>query len=304
MTQIFTKEGISGRAMSELSCEAALKIGRALALILQNRTGRRTKAVIGRDTRLSGELLTVSFAAGFCSAGSDSHLLGVVPTPAVSYLTQKYGADVGVMLTASHNSYEFNGIRFFDSRGFSLSDDITAEIARLVTEAPNEMRLSGGEEIGSLVTEKNAEWDYVRGLIKQIDGDLSRMRIAIDCANGSACGTAEKFFRGIGAGVSLINNEPDGRNINSGCGTTDLSALQKYVVDSPISTDFSTMHNGRRKGADTRRRPHHGGFGLRDEGPAEAFGKYLRSRAVDELGLFQMGKGERDCRCDRLGLRQ
>ena len=231
MTQIFTKEGISGRAMSELSCEAALKIGRALALILQNRTGRRTKAVIGRDTRLSGELLTVSFAAGFCSAGSDSHLLGVVPTPAVSYLTQKYGADVGVMLTASHNSYEFNGIRFFDSRGFSLSDDITAEIARLVTEAPNEMRLSGGEEIGSLVTEKNAEWDYVRGLIKQIDGDLSRMRIAIDCANGSACGTAEKFFRGIGAGVSLINNEPDGRNINSGCGTTDLSALQKYVVE-------------------------------------------------------------------------
>lgn len=231
MTKLFSKDGISGRAMSELSCEKALQIGRALALIFQNRTGRRAKAVIGRDTRLSGELLTVSLAAGFCSAGSDAHILGVVPTPAVSYLVQKYSADVGVMLTASHNTYEFNGIKLFDSRGFDMPEDIIAEIARLVDDAPDEARLSGGDQIGALVTEKNAEWDYVRGLIKQIDGDLSRMRIAIDCANGSACGTAEKFFRGIGAGVSLINNTPDGRNINRECGTADLAPLQKYVVE-------------------------------------------------------------------------
>lgn len=231
MTKLFTSEGASGRAITELSCEVAMQTGRALALLMQNRSGRRAKILIGRDTRISGEILTLSFAAGCCSAGADAHILGVVPTPAVSYLTEKYSAEAGVMITASHNTFEFNGIRIFDSRGFSASLEILSEIERLVTEAPNEMALSGGEQIGSIVYEKNAEWDYVRGLMKKIDADLDRTRIAIDCANGAACGTAEKFFRGIGATVILINNTPDGKNINQNCGTSDLELLKKCVID-------------------------------------------------------------------------
>lgn len=231
MTKLFTQDGASGRAMTELSCETAMMIGRALALIMQNRTGRRAKIVIGRDTRLSGEILTVSLAAGCCSVGADAHILGIVPTPAVSYLTEKYSADAGVMVTASHNTYEFNGVKLFDSRGIALQPELIDEIERLVTEANDEMAVQGGENVGAIVVEKNAEWDYVRGLIKHIDGNLSRMRIAVDCANGAACGTAEKFFKGIGASVTMINNTPDGRNINSECGTTDLAPLQKCVAE-------------------------------------------------------------------------
>lgn len=231
MTKLFTSDGVSGRAVTEFTCEAAMQTGRALAILMQNRTGRRAKILIGRDTRISGEILTLSFAAGCCSAGADAHILGIVPTPAVSYLTEKYSADAGVVITASHNTYEFNGIRLFDSRGFSASPELIEEIDRLVIEAPEEAALSGGEQIGSIVYEKNAEWDYVRWLIKNTDADLSRMRIAIDCANGAACGTAEKFFRGVGATVILINNTPDGKNINQNCGTSDLEPLKQCVLD-------------------------------------------------------------------------
>lgn len=231
MTKLFTHDGISGRAMTELDCETAMRIGGALALILQNRTGRKAKILIGRDTRISGEILSLSVAAGCCSAGSDAHILGVIPTPAVSYLCGKYSADAGIMVTASHNPYEFNGIKMFDSRGFDIAPEIISEVERLTVSSPSEMRISGGENIGAVINEKNAEWDYVRGLIKHIDAGLARMRVAVDCANGAACGTAEKFFRGIGATVTLINSSPDGRNINDGCGTTDLTQLVRCVVE-------------------------------------------------------------------------
>lgn len=230
MTKLFTPEGASGRAITELSCEAVMKTGRALAVLLQNRVGRRAKILIARDTRLSGEILTMSFAAGCCSAGADAHILGVLPTPAVSYLSEKYSADAGVMITASHNTYEFNGIQVFDGFGYNLSAELWSEIERLVTVAEQEMQVSGGEQIGGIIYEKNAEWDYVRWLIKQTEVDLSRTRIVVDCANGATSSTAEKFFRGVGTNVTFINNSPDGRNINCG-GTVDITALQKSVIE-------------------------------------------------------------------------
>ena len=231
MSKLFTTEGVSGHAISELSCETVMGIGRALAMILQNRSGKRAKILIGRDTRLSGEILCAAFAAGCCSAGADVHVLGVIPTPAVSYLSERYSADAGVMISACHNGYEYNGIRIFGEHGYSLSDELWSEIERLVTRAPGEMKCSGGENIGKIVYEKNAEWDYVRALIKQIDADLGRMRVAIDCGNGAASTAAEKFYRGIGANIVLINNAPDGRNINKNCGTVDLAALSQCVID-------------------------------------------------------------------------
>lgn len=246
MARLFTPEGASGRAITEFSCEAAMQIGKALALLMQNRAGRPAKIVVGRDTRLSGEILTNSFAAGCCAAGADVRLLGIITTPAVSCLAEKYSADAGVMITASHNTYEFNGIKIFDGNGYYLSLDLLQEIERLVTKAPQEMKCSGGDIIGNVTVEKNAEWDYIRTLMKQIDGDLAKMRIAIDCANGAVCSTAEKFFRGIGATTILINNAPDGKNINDSCGTVNTEQLAKCVVDNRCHAGLAFDGDGSR----------------------------------------------------------
>ena len=246
MAKIFTDDGASGHAVTELTCETVMGIGRALATILSNRNGRRAKILIGRDTRLSGEILCASLASGCCSAGADAHILGIVPTPAVSYLCEKYQADAGVMLTASHNGYEYSGITVFDSRGFLLSTDLWQEIERLVTRAPGEMVPQGGEMIGSIREEKNAEWDYVRALLKQIDTDLDRMKIAIDCANGAVSTAAEKFFRGVGANIIMINNAPDGKNINENSGTVDLESLSQCVIQNRCQAGLAFDGDGGR----------------------------------------------------------
>lgn len=217
--------------MSELTVDMAMLIGKAAALTLSKTSHHKSKILIGKDTRISGDVIEAALIAGICSVGADVHLLGVVPTPAVAYLTVKYGADAGVVISASHNSYEFNGIKLFSSTGYKLPDEIENEIERLVLDARDEITNADCDSIGHIYTEKNAEWDYVRFLIKQIDSDLGRMKIAVDCANGAASTTAEKFFRGINANVTFLNNNPDGYNINRNCGSTDLSALSKYVVE-------------------------------------------------------------------------
>ncbi len=227
----FTPDGVSGRAITEISCEMILRAGRALALILSNRLARKPKILIGRDTRISSDIFCAAFSAGCCSAGADAHILGVLPTAGVSELTKRYGADAGVMITAAHNSFEFNGIVFFGPDGGELRGEILSEVERLTFSDKAETLCSGGDNIGTITHEKNAEWDYVRGLLKETEADLARMRVVIDCANGAAYTAAEKFFRGIGAGITLINNAPDGKNINLSCGTTDLSSLSKAVIE-------------------------------------------------------------------------
>lgn len=231
MGRLFGTDGVRGVAISELTVDMAMLIGKAAALTLSKASHRKSKILIGKDTRVSGDVIESALIAGICSVGADVHLLGVVPTPAVAYLTVKYGADAGVVISASHNSYEFNGIKLFSGTGYKLPDEIENEIERLVLDAPNEIVNADCDTIGRIYTEKNAEWDYVRYLIKQIDSDLGRMKIAVDCANGAASATAEKFFRGINANVTFLNNTPDGYNINRNCGSTDLSGLSKYVVE-------------------------------------------------------------------------
>ncbi len=227
---VFNPDGASGRAVTELSCEMMLKMGRAAALILSNRLAKKPTVLIGRDTRLSGEIFSAAFAAGFCSAGGDARILGVIPSAGTARLVRKYGADAGVMISAAHNSFEFNGVSFFGSDGRAAKAEVLGEIARLCASDSAETLCKGGEDIGRIINEKNAEWDYVRALIKSIDGDLVRMRVVVDCANGAAFSAAEKFFRGIGAGVTAINNTPDGKNINLGCGTENTDALIKAVA--------------------------------------------------------------------------
>ncbi len=231
MGRLFGTDGARGIAISELTCETAMNIGRAAALVLTKTTNKKPKILIGKDTRISGDVLEAALVAGICSVGADAHILGVVPTPAVALLVKKYGADAGVMISASHNPVEFNGIKLFSGEGFKLPDSIENEIEELVLDNPENICLSSGTLIGRVVYEKNAEWDYVRHIMKTIDGDFRGLKVAIDCANGASSSCAEKLFKGMGANCIFINNTPDGTNINKECGSTDMRALCKAVVD-------------------------------------------------------------------------
>ncbi len=247
MGRLFGADGaVKGETLGDISCELSMAIGRACAYVLSKRNHRRAKILIGKDTRSSCKILESALIAGICSAGGDADLLGVVPTPAVAYLTVKYGADAGIMISASHNSYEFNGIRIFSASGDHLTDSVESEIERLVLDAPDEVPDAGADSLGDILTEKNAEWDYVRYLLRDIHTDLGRLRIVVDCANGAAYETAVKFFRGLGITAKFINIEPDGVNINAGCGTEDLSGLGKAVVDSRAHCGIALDGDGSR----------------------------------------------------------
>jgi len=231
MGRLFGTDGARGVAITELTCEIAMNIGRALAVVLMKGSKHKPIIFVGKDTRISSNVLEAALVAGICSVGADAHILGVIPTPAISILVQKYKADAGVMISASRNSVEFNGIKLFSNTGFRLSDNIKEEIERIILDNPEQIKLAEGAEIGRITYDEKAEWDYVRYVMKNIEGDLRDIKVAIDCANGSASSTAVKLFKGLGANCIFINNEPDGTNINKNCGSTYLEALQKCVVE-------------------------------------------------------------------------
>ena len=231
MGRLFGTDGARGIAITELTCETAMNMGRAAALVLTKTTNKKPKILIGKDTRVSGDVLEAALVAGICSVGADAHILGVVPTPAVAMLVKKYEADAGVMISASHNPVEFNGIKLFSGEGFKLPDAIEKEIEDLVLDNPSDICLSSGTLIGRVVYEKNAEWDYVRYIMKNIDGDFRGLKVAIDCANGASSSCAEKLFKGMGANCVFVNNTPDGTNINKDCGSLYMDKLCRTVVD-------------------------------------------------------------------------
>lgn len=231
MGRLFGTDGARGVAITELTCELAMQIGRAAALVLTKETNHKAKIIIGKDTRISGDILESALVAGICSVGADAHILGVVPTPAVAMLVKKYNADAGVMISASHNSVEFNGIKLFSGSGFKLSDEIENEIEELILDRPDDIELKDGCELGHIYYEKDAVWDYVRHVMKTVDIDLRGIKVCIDCANGSSSVCAEKIFDGLGANCIMINDKPDGTNINKNCGSTHIEGLQKAVVE-------------------------------------------------------------------------
>ena len=231
MGRLFGTDGARGVAITELTCETAMNIGRAAALVLTKTTNRKPKILIGKDTRISGDVLEAALIAGICSVGADAHVLGVVPTPAVAMLVKKYEADAGVMISASHNPVEFNGIKLFAGTGFKLPDSIENDIEQLVLDNPESICLSSGSLIGRVIYEKNAQWDYIRYIMKTIEGDFRGLKVCIDCANGASSECAEKLFKGLGANCVFINNKPDGTNINANCGSTHMDALCKATVD-------------------------------------------------------------------------
>ena len=228
---LFGTDGVRGRANSEpMTAEIAMRIGMAAGQVF-NRGGHRHRAVIGKDTRLSGYMIEQALTAGFLSVGIDVLLLGPVPTPAVGFLTRSMRADVGVMVSASHNPYEDNGIKLFGPDGFKLSDAVESEIQALVA-APSTIKLAGSREIGRAKRLDDAAGRYIeavkasaaRGL------DLSDLKIVIDCANGAAYKVAPTVLWELGAEVISIGVSPDGFNINGKCGSTHPALLQENVV--------------------------------------------------------------------------
>lgn len=229
MGRLFGTDGARGVANSELTCELAMNIGRAAATVLIAVEHRRPRVVIGKDTRVSSDMLEAALVAGLCSVGADVQLLGVVPTPAVAYLVRRYEADAGIMISASHNPCEYNGIKIFNEEGYKLSDSLEERIEAMVLDGAGELPCPVGGDVGRVSRCETAVDDYVRHLVDAADIDLHDMKLAVDCANGSASATAEKLFSHLGADCVFLSNRPDGVNINDNCGSTHMEALSDYV---------------------------------------------------------------------------
>ena len=230
MHRLFGTDGVRGLANEALSCERATQIGRALGTLLSSQHKYRPKVLIGRDTRLSSPMLACALAAGLCSVGSDAVDLGVVPTPAVAHLVEKYQAKAGVMISASHNPFPYNGIKIFGATGYKLSDELEEQIESMVLDNTPPCRLAAAEEIGRYERKSEAVQDYLYHLKSTAKASLSGMRLVIDCANGAASGTARALFEGLGAECTILADHPNGRNINDRCGSTDMKLLAAQVV--------------------------------------------------------------------------
>ncbi|MCL1964773.1 MAG: phosphoglucosamine mutase [Firmicutes bacterium] len=230
MARLFGTDGVRGIANGDLTCDLAFKLGQAGARVLASSVHRPT-ILIGRDTRISGEMLEAAMVAGICSQGSRAVLLGVLPTPGIAYLTRLYEADAGVVISASHNTVEYNGIKFFDKNGHKLPDALEDEIEALISQGPNGAPGPTGRAVGRPVRQMNAGRQYVEFLKGTAACRLDGLHIVLDCAHGAASQVAPLVFTELGAQVSAFYHEPDGTNINENCGSTDPARLQELVSE-------------------------------------------------------------------------
>lgn len=229
MKRMFGTDGVRGIANKDLTAGTAYDLGRAGAFVLTEGT-HKPKILVGMDTRISGDMLENALVAGILSVGAEALCLGIVPTPAVAYLTRKYGADAGVVISASHNPVEYNGIKFFNSGGYKLSDELEDRIQSVIESGFEGVPLPIGEDIGRKVVDEGALLDYIEYAEACVKGDLKGIKVALDCANGAAYISSLQTFRDMGAEVVVINNDPDGININKNCGSTHPEELMEYVV--------------------------------------------------------------------------
>lgn len=242
MGRLFGTDGVRGVANSELTCDLAMKIGKAAAYVLTKETKHKPKILIGKDTRISGDMLEAALTAGLCSVGAGVISLGVIPTPAVAYLTRKYEADAGIVISASHNSAEFNGIKIFNSNGYKLSDEIEDRIEALIRGEGGEIDLPTGDAVGIVTKCDTALADYMEFAKGTVDCDLSGMKIAIDCANGASFKSSVEVIVDLGAEAFVVHNHPNGTNINLNCGSTHTKAFQEYVKN--IDVDLGLSFDG------------------------------------------------------------
>ncbi|WP_286316881.1 phosphoglucosamine mutase, partial [Romboutsia ilealis] len=230
MRKYFGTDGVRGIANTELNCDLAYKLGRAGGYVLAQGKDK-VKVIVGKDTRVSGDMLEAALIAGLMSVGCDVVTVGVIPTPGVAYLTKKYEADCGVVISASHNPVEYNGIKFFNKDGYKLDDSIELEIEGYIDNIEKVDYHPVGKNVGRKIFVHNAQRDYIDYLKSIVNVDFKGLKVVLDCANGAAYKVAPTIFSELGANVVTINSEPDGNNINDKCGSTHPEKLQKAVVE-------------------------------------------------------------------------
>ncbi len=241
MGKLFGTDGVRGLANSELTPELAFRLGRT-ATYWFGRNFRRPAFFIGRDTRISGEMLEAALAAGICSAGGEAVLCGIVPTPAVAYLARKHGAQAGVVISASHNPFPDNGIKFFAGSGYKLPDATEEELEKLVLAAVDELPRPTAEHIGTIRYRHDLLKEYIDYALSTVDTTFAGLKIVVDCANGAAYEAAPAVLRQLGAEVYVINDKPTGVNINRDAGSTHLEGLQQAVI--LHGADLGIAHDG------------------------------------------------------------
>ncbi|MGL4363016.1 MAG: phosphoglucosamine mutase [Cellulosilyticaceae bacterium] len=230
MGKLFGTDGVRGIANSELTGQLAFHLGQAGAYVLTKETKRQPKIIVARDTRISGSMLESALVAGICSVGAKAICIGVVPTPTVPFLTRELHADAGVMISASHNPLEFNGIKFFNKEGYKLRDELEEEIENIIVSRVDSIPLPTGENVGTWTQEYNLVEQYIDFVCNTIPGDLKGIKVLVDCANGAASEIAPIVLQRLGAEFEIIHNKPNGTNINKLCGSTHMDDLCRQVV--------------------------------------------------------------------------
>lgn len=231
MARLFGTDGIRGIANEDITVELAMDIGRATATVLTHGRRRRPIFLIGRDTRISSDMLESALCAGLCSVGADVISIGAIATPAVPFLMKQYKADAGIMISASHNPYAYNGIKIFNEDGLKLPDELENRIESLVLDNLPMSPPAKTEEVGTRSFASDGPRLYIEHLKSTVPTTLEGLRIGVDCANGSASKTAALLFAELGVEAHILSDEPNGLNINEGCGSTHLENLKKYVLE-------------------------------------------------------------------------
>ena len=230
MARLFGTDGVRGVANEELTPLLAMQLGQAGATVLTKENEHRPTIMVGCDTRISGDMLANALMAGICSVGANAVYVGVIPTPAVAYLTKKYKVEAGVVISASHNPVEFNGSKFFDGNGYKLPDSMEDEIEALIRNGMQGVEFPTGSRVGKIKYRTDAREEYINHAVQTVPVDLSGMKIVVDCAEGASYYTSVEALRELGATVVPIHNMPDGTNINANCGSTHMEELQARVV--------------------------------------------------------------------------
>lgn len=230
MGRLFGTDGVRGVANEELTPLLAMQLGQAGAYVLSREKEHKPTIMVGCDTRISGDMLANALMAGACSVGANCIFVGVIPTPAIAYLTRKYKVDAGVVISASHNPVEFNGIKFFDGSGYKLPDELEDEIEALIKSGMQGVKFPTGSGVGKIKYRTDAREEYINHAVQAVPVDLRKLRIVVDCAEGASFYTSVEAMKELGAEVVAIHNNPDGTNINANCGSTHMEELQARVV--------------------------------------------------------------------------
>ena len=230
MGRLFGTDGVRGVANEELTPLLAMQLGQAGAYVLTKEKEHKPTIMVGCDTRISSDMLANALMAGACSVGANCVYVGVLPTPAIAYLTRKYKVDAGVVVSASHNPVEFNGIKFFDGDGYKLPDELEDEIEALIRNGMKDVKFPTGASVGKVKYRTDAREEYINHSMKAVNIDLRGLKIVVDCAEGASYYTSVEALKELGGEIVAIHNSPDGTNINANCGSTHMEELQARVV--------------------------------------------------------------------------